>query len=104
MPNTEKDLIARDATRDIGAELLQAVKQMKAGEAARSTKVAVSTASEARSKLGLSQSQFATALGVSIRTLQEWEQGRRLPTGAAKRLLNIAARHPEVLLEELAVQ
>ncbi|QVN19417.1 helix-turn-helix domain-containing protein [Burkholderia pyrrocinia] len=104
MPKTEKELIARDASRDIGTELLQAVKEMKRGEAARTTRVEISTASAARSKVGLSQTQFATALGISVRTLQEWEQGRRTPTGAALRLLNIAARHPEVLLEELAVQ
>ncbi|MCG1054098.1 type II toxin-antitoxin system MqsA family antitoxin [Mycetohabitans sp. B5] len=103
MPKTEKELIARDATRDIEAELLQAVKQMKAGKAARTTKVEVSVASEARRVVGLSQTQFATVLGVSVRTLQEWEQGRRKPTGAAQRLLSIATRHPEVLIEELAV-
>jgi putative transcriptional regulator len=102
MPKSEKELIARDAARDIGAELLESVRQMKAGQAARVTKVKVSAASEARHKVGLSQSQFAAALGVSVRTLQEWEQGRRQPSRAAQRLLNIAARHPEVLVEELA--
>jgi putative transcriptional regulator len=52
-----------------------------------------------RSKLGLSQSKFAAILGISVDTLQNWEQGRRTPTGPAKVLLKIAARHPEVLLE-----
>jgi putative transcriptional regulator len=52
-----------------------------------------------RGKLGLSQSKFAAILGISANTLQNWEQGRRTPTGAAKVLLKIAARHPEVLLE-----
>jgi putative transcriptional regulator len=52
-----------------------------------------------RSKLGLSQSKFAAILGISEDTLQNWEQGRREPTGPAKVLLKIAARHPEVLLE-----
>jgi putative transcriptional regulator len=102
MPKTEKERIERDKNRDIGAELLKAVQQMKAGTAARITAVQLNTASEARLKVGLSQTQFASALGVSIRTLQEWEQGRRTPSGAAQRLLNIAARHPEVLIEELA--
>ena len=52
-----------------------------------------------RGKLGLSQSKFAAILGISADTLQNWEQGRRTPTGPAKVLLRIAARHPEVLLE-----
>ena len=52
-----------------------------------------------RGKLGLSQSKFAAILGISADTLQNWEQGRRTPTGPAKVLLKIAAKHPEVLLE-----
>jgi putative transcriptional regulator len=52
-----------------------------------------------RLKSGLSQAQFAAALGVSKRTLEQWEQGRREPSGAAKQLLKIAERHPEVLIE-----
>ena len=52
-----------------------------------------------RGKLGLSQSKFAAILGISADTLQNWEQGRRTPTGPAKVLLRIVARHPEVLLE-----
>ena len=52
-----------------------------------------------RGKLGLSQSKFAAILGISPDTLQNWEQGRRTPTGPAKVLLKIAARHPEVLFE-----
>jgi putative transcriptional regulator len=52
-----------------------------------------------RGQLGLSQSKFAAILGISSGTLQNWEQGRRTPTGPAKVLLRIAARHPEVLLE-----
>ena len=52
-----------------------------------------------RSKLGLSQSKFAAVLGISTDTLQNWEQGRRTPTGPAKVLLKIAAKHPEVLFE-----
>ena len=82
------------------ADLLKSVKDMKMGKAARSTVVAVSPISKARNQSGLSQSQFAALMGVSIRTLQEWEQGRRSPSGAARTLLNIALRHPEVLREE----
>jgi putative transcriptional regulator len=52
-----------------------------------------------RRKTELSQSEFADLLGVSIRTLQEWEQGRRAPSGAARTLLLIAARDPHALLD-----
>ena len=52
-----------------------------------------------REKVGLSQSRFATLLGVSVRTLQDWEQGRRVPSGAARTLLLVADRNPRVLLE-----
>jgi DNA-binding transcriptional regulator YiaG len=54
---------------------------------------------EARAKTGLSQDKFARLLGISARTLRDWEQGRRSPSGAAKTLLRIAAKHPEVLRE-----
>lgn len=54
---------------------------------------------EARAKTGLSQDKFATLLGISPRTLRDWEQGRRSPSGAARTLLRIAAKHPEVLRE-----
>jgi putative transcriptional regulator len=50
-------------------------------------------------KLGLSQTKFAKLLGISEDTLQNWEQGRRQPTGPAKVLLKVAARHPRVILE-----
>ena len=79
------------------ADLLQSVRDMKAGRSARTTAVAVTRASEARSRVGLSQSEFAKLLGVSVRTLQDWEQGRREPTGAAQTLLRVAEQHPRVL-------
>ena len=79
------------------ADLLQSVKEMKAGEAARVTKVAVSSVAATRAKVGLSQAAFADLLGVRARTLQDWEQNRRQPTGAAKTLLKVADQHPEVL-------
>ena len=50
-----------------------------------------------RENLGLSQSKFAKLLGISLSTLQNWEQGRRKPEGPAKVLLNIAAKHPEAV-------
>ena len=80
-------------------DLLKSVKQMRRGQAARVTRVNVPQAAEARSRVGLSQQEFARLLGVSARTLQDWEQGRRKPTGAAKTLLRVAFSHPEVLLE-----
>ncbi len=54
---------------------------------------------EARAKTGLSQEKFAKLLGISPRTLRDWEHGRRSPSGAARTLLRIAAKHPEVLRE-----
>ena len=80
------------------ADLLRSVKQMRRGQAARVTKVELPTAATARAKTGLSQQDFANLLGVSTRTLQDWEQGRREPTGAAKTLLKVAATHPKILL------
>lgn len=79
------------------ADLLQSVREMRKGRAARVTKVQVPAAAEARMKSGLSQQQFAELLGVSARTLQDWEQGRREPTGAARTLLKVAVSHPRIL-------
>ena len=56
-----------------------------------------------RSFTGLSQEMFARALGISVHTLRNWEQGRRVPEGPALALLRIAARHPRVLRENLAL-
>ncbi len=83
-------------------DLLESVRQMKAGTAARITQVPGSPIVAARTSSGLSQAQFAALRGVSTRTLQEWQQGRRQPSGAAKTLLRVAETHPEVL-RELAV-
>ena len=98
---SERALRARDAKRDIGAELLASVREMKAGQAGHVHRMPVSKVAEARSKSGLSQPQFALLLGVSARTLQDWEQGRRQPSGAARTLLAIAVRRPEVLRDVL---
>lgn len=86
----------------LGLKLLQSVREMKAGEAARVTKIEPNEIVLARQGTGLSQAQFAEALQISKRTLQEWEQGRRAPSGAAQALIRIARRHPEVVREELA--
>jgi len=86
----------------LGLKLLQSVREMKAGQAARVTKVELNEVAQVRQGTGLSQTQFAEALSISKRTLQEWEQGRRSPSGAAQALLRIAKRHPEVVREVLA--
>nr|WP_205195030.1 helix-turn-helix domain-containing protein [Burkholderia sp. Ax-1719] len=70
---------------------------MKRGRAGRITRVEPTPAALARAKVGLSQSAFAALLGVSTRTLQDWEQGRRQPTGAAQTLLRVAEMHPQAL-------
>ena len=91
--------------KELFEELLESVKQAKAIEkgelkAARVVRVnAKADIVRVRGKLGLSQSKFAAILGISADTLQNWEQGRRSPTGPAKVLLKIAAKHPEILLE-----
>ena len=81
------------------ADLLESVKQMRRGKAGRVTKVKLPAAAEARASSGLSQQDFAKLLGVSARTLQDWEQGRREPTGAARTLLKVAVKHPKLLRE-----
>ncbi len=78
-------------------DLLTSVKQMRRGRAARVTKVKLSAAAEARASIGLSQQAFAQLLGVSAWTLQDWERGRREPTGAARTLLKVAVKHPKLL-------
>jgi putative transcriptional regulator len=123
---TDKQLQARDAKRNIGAELLAAAQELQAKKAARTTtfepladgsvRRTVTLASgvlqsqevltgpqwqllAARTQAGLSQAEFARATGVSVRTLQEWEQGRKVPSGAAQSLLKLVSRHPELLAE-----
>ena len=83
--------------RNIGTEILEGIRQLKRGEAGRVRKIPDVRC--IRQKTGLSQSKFAALLGVSVRTLQDWEQGRRAPSGAARTLLLIADRNPGLLLE-----
>lgn len=93
-PLSSAELAAYEASRDLATELLQSVREMKAGQ----VRVVSSPVIEARKKTGLSQSQFAALLGVSVRTLQGWEQGRKQPSGAARTLLAIASTNPKALL------
>ena len=99
---TGKALAKFEAERDVWQEVLEGVREIKAGGGRRKRVEAKSHVVRVRLKSGLSQAQFAAALGVSKRTLEQWEQGRRKPSGAAKQLLKIADRHPEVLVEVAA--
>ncbi|MDH5668464.1 MAG: helix-turn-helix domain-containing protein [Nitrospira sp.] len=102
MRKAERKSTRRRSKVDISAELLSSVREMKAGIRARVRRPEISEVVRARVASGLSQSAFATLLGVSVRTLQDWEQGRREPSGAAKTLFKVAERHPEVLQELVA--
>jgi putative transcriptional regulator len=126
---SDDELAAWEKNRDLNSELLQALHNLKRGEWARKTEfieqpngamrrlitrrdgtvekdeiipAEKAEVAVARAATGLSQAAFAKLLGVSVRTLQEWEQGRKMPSGAAATLLKVAARHPEVLQEMAA--
>ena len=83
------------AKRNLGEEILEGLREIKRGEPGRTTKVP--SVAVVRERTGLSQAQFARLLGVSVRTLQEWEQGRRAPSGAARTLILIASKNPATL-------
>jgi putative transcriptional regulator len=84
--------------RNIANEVLEGIREIKSGRAARRTVIDVPVEiKRIRDNLGMSQAEFASLLCVSKRTLQEWEQGRCKPTGAALKLLLVASRHPEAL-------
>ena len=91
-----------EAERDVWQEVLEGVLEIKAGGGKRTKVQPASQIVRARMNSGLSQSEFAAVLGVSKRTLEQWEQGRRKPSGAAQTLLKIAERHPEVLRDVAA--
>ena len=83
--------------RNVGTQILQGLREIKRGEHGRV--INVPDIAAIREKTGLSQARFAQLLGVSVRTLQDWEQGRRAPSGAARTLLIVADRNPRALLE-----
>jgi putative transcriptional regulator len=87
----------RKKSRDIGQEVLDGIRAIKSARVGRRFTAQSFPIVRAREKSGLSQSQFASLLGVSIRTLQDWEQGRREPSAAAKTLIRIAELEPKVL-------
>lgn len=85
------------AKRNIGREILDGLRELNRGEQGRV--INVPDVAGIREKTGLSQARFATLLGVSVRTLQDWEQGRCAPSGAARTLLMVANRNPRALLD-----
>jgi putative transcriptional regulator len=89
--------MAKAKRRNLGMEILEGIREIKRGEHGRV--VNLPSVAAIRERTGLSQSRFAELLGVSVRTLQEWEQGRRAPSGAARTLLLIAASNPRALRE-----
>ena len=87
-------------------ELLESVEEADAimkgkGKPGRSFEFVEPEVKAIREKLGMSQSQFAALMGISKRTLENWEQGKRHPTGSAKALLTVVAKKPEAVLEAL---
>lgn len=96
---TGKGLARFESSRDVWQEVLDGVREIKAGRGKRFRTQPRSTLVRTRLKSGLTQSQFAALLGVSKRTLEQWEQGRREPSGAAKTLIRVAELHPEILRE-----
>lgn len=86
-----------ETDRDVWQEVLEGAREIKGGGGKRSVIEPRSPIVRARLKAGLTQRQFAALLGVSTRTLEQWEQGRRKPSRAAKTLIKVAELHPEVL-------
>jgi putative transcriptional regulator len=99
---TGKALATFESERNVWQEVLDGVREIGAGGGRRKRVDVTSPVVRARLKSGLSQAEFAAVLGVSKRTLEQWEQGRRRPSGAARTLLRIAERHPEVLRDVAA--
>ncbi|PKO22288.1 MAG: transcriptional regulator [Chloroflexi bacterium HGW-Chloroflexi-1] len=93
-------MIIDESKRDIGMEILEGIREIQSGGGRRFT-VEMPPIAAIRQRIGISQAQFAKLLGVSIRTLQEWEQDRRQPSGAAQSLLILADKRPDVLREVL---
>jgi len=90
--------------RDIGQEILKGIRQIKQGKCKRYSIDVSTDIKHIRHDLALSQSDFSTLLGISVRTLQDWEQSRRHPTGAALSLLHIAKHHPKAFLQGIEFQ
>ena len=94
----------KELFEDLVESLKEAVEISKGRrEASRRFHVAPPDVKVVREKIGLSQSEFAGLMHVSIKTLQNWEQGRRNPTGPAAALLKIMANAPEVAIRSLHI-
>lgn len=85
--------------RNIGTEILEAIKDIKGGKGKRKIIDGFDDVRSVRDELHLSQLAFSSLMGISLRTLQEWEQGRRRPRGPAISLLRIAHKHPEAFID-----
>jgi putative transcriptional regulator len=101
MAKSDKELEEMENGRDIWQEVLDGVREIQAGKG-KTVSVTLPAAARVRKTSGLSQVEFAEILGVSVRTLQDWEQGRRKPSGAAATLLRIVEKHPTLLREAMA--
>ncbi|CAH9018755.1 helix-turn-helix domain-containing protein [Candidatus Nitrosacidococcus sp. I8] len=101
MELSNKQIEARDAKRDIGAELLQAVDEMLANTPVRTHIITQTDVALARQKAQLSQKEFAQILGISARTLESWEQGIRKPSKAAQSLIKLFIKNPDFVKDAL---
>ena len=101
MAKSDEELEELEKNRDIWQEVLESVREIQAGKG-KKISVTLPPAARVRQATGLSQAEFAEILGVSVRTLQDWEQGRRKPSGAAATLLRIAEKKSALLREAIA--
>jgi putative transcriptional regulator len=85
--------------RNIGQEILESIQAIKEERGKRKSIECLGDISLVRHNLHLSQTAFASLMGISVRTLQDWEQGRRKPQGSAISLLRIAHKHPEAFID-----
>jgi putative transcriptional regulator len=92
MPDKKMDAEMQAFAQDVLTSIPQAQRDQS-----RVHQVTLSAAAEARAKVGLTQTAFAQLMGVSVRTLQNWEQGRSQPSGAAQTLIKVAQQWPEIL-------
>jgi putative transcriptional regulator len=92
-----KSMTKNMGRRNVGREILEGLPELKRGEVGRV--INVPPVATIRGAHRVTRAKFASLLGVSVRMLQEWEQGRRAPSAAARTLLMIAAKNPHALLE-----